>query len=63
MVINIIGYRAVFCDLEKCLENDFHVTEIFFMGTNTFEHAEFKSENFPHRIDPQFSHKLLFYLR
>jgi hypothetical protein len=33
-----------------------------FMGTDTFEHADFKSENFPHR-KPQFSHKLLFYLR
>jgi hypothetical protein len=26
-----------------------------FMGTNTFEHAEFKSENFPHRRPAVFS--------
>jgi hypothetical protein len=25
------------------------------MGTNTFEHAEFKSENFPHRRPAVFS--------
>jgi hypothetical protein len=33
-----------------------------FAGTNTFEHAEFKSEKFPLYIDLQFSHKLQFYL-
>jgi hypothetical protein len=34
------------------------------MGTNTFEHAEFKFENRSRTLvlDPQFSHKLLFYL-
>ena len=42
-----------------CLENDFHFpslgTEIFFTGTNTFEHAEFKSEKFALRRPAVFS--------
>ena len=53
------------CDLEKCLENDFHCaclrTEIFLRERilSSMLNANPKSS---HSVDPQFSHKLLFYL-
>ena len=62
---NIASLETVCCALEKCLENDFRSaclrTEIF-LRELTLSSTLNPYPKSSHSVDPQFSHKLLFYL-